>query len=223
MKVELKAMGKKKPVIIAGASGQIEALLEEGQSGGPFSCSDYVAVICHPHPLHGGTMTNKVVSTLARVYRELGITSLRFNFRGVGASEGEHDEGRGEVDDLCRVSEWLLAEYPGTQLLVAGFSFGSAIVAAVSERIPVAHMTLIAPPVERYSYAPQGAFTCPVALVLGGQDELVEVKTVLAWLESLDCAIETIVIPEASHFFHGQLNSLREKLSVQLNAFLTAP
>ena len=221
MKAELKTMGKKKPVTIAGAVGQIEALLEEGQSDGPFSCSGYVAVICHPHPLHGGTMNNKVVSTLARVYRELGITSLRFNFRGVGNSEGEHDEARGEVDDLCCVSEWLLAEYPESQLLLAGFSFGSAIAAAASERIPVAHMILVAPPVARYSYAPQGAFACPVTVVLGGQDELVEAKTARAWLASHGCAAETIVMPEASHFFHGQLNNLREKLGAQLSAFLS--
>lgn len=214
-------VNKKRQVTIAGAVGQIEALLEEGQDDGPFSGSDYVAVICHPHPLYGGTMDNKVVSTLARIYRELGITSLRFNFRGVGSSEGEHDEARGEVDDLCRVSEWLLAQYPERQLLLAGFSFGSAIVAAASERIPVAHMVLIAPPVARYSYAPQGAFACPVTLVLGGKDERVDTEAVIAWLESLDACVETIVIPEASHFFHGQLNSLREKLGAQLSTFLT--
>ena len=214
-------VNKKRQVTIAGAVGQIEALLEEGQDDGPFSGSDYVAVICHPHPLYGGTMDNKVVSTLARIYRELGITSLRFNFRGVGSSEGEHDEARGEVDDLCRVSEWLLAQYPERQLLLAGFSFGSAIVAAASERISVAHMVLIAPPVARYSYAPQGAFACPVTLVLGGKDERVDTEAVIAWLESLDACVETIVIPEASHFFHGQLNSLREKLGAQLSTFLT--
>ncbi len=216
-------MSKQTQVTIAGAAGKIEALLEEGKADAPFSASAYVALICHPHPLYGGTMDNKVVSTLARIYRELGITSLRFNFRGVGASEGEHDEARGEVDDLCIVSEWLQAQYPESQLLLAGFSFGSAVVAAASERIPVAHMILIAPPVMRYSYAPQGAFACPVTLVLGGQDELVEAEAVLAWLESLDCTVETIVIPEASHFFHGQLNSLREKLATQLSAFLTVP
>lgn len=215
-------MSKKTQVTIAGAAGNIEALLEEGKAGAPFSVSAYVALICHPHPLYGGTMDNKVVSTLVRTYRELGITSLRFNFRGVGASEGEHDEARGEVDDLCIINEWLQAQYPGRQLLLAGFSFGSAIAAAASERIPVAQMILIAPPVTRYSYAPQGAFACPVTLVLGGQDELVDVEAVLAWLQSLAAPVETIVIPEASHFFHGQLNSLREKLSVQLNAFLTA-
>lgn len=215
-------MSKKTQVTITGAAGQLEAVLDEGLEDAPFSTRAYVAVICHPHPLYGGTMDNKVVSTLVRIYRELGITSLRFNFRGVGASEGEHDEARGEVDDLCAVSEWLLAQYPESQLLLAGFSFGSAIVAAASERIPVAQMILVAPPVARYSFAPQGAFACPVTLVLGGQDELVEAEAVLAWLESLNCSVDTIVIPEASHFFHGQLNSLREKLGVQLSASLAA-
>ncbi|MEZ0121939.1 MAG: alpha/beta hydrolase [Candidatus Reddybacter sp.] len=213
-------VNKKKKVTIAGAAGQIEALLEEGRGDGLFSGGDYVAVICHPHPLYGGTMDNKVVSTLARIYRELGIASLRFNFRGVGASEGEHDEARGEVDDLCRVSEWLLAEHPGSQLLLAGFSFGSAIASAASERLVVAQMILIAPPVMRYSYATTGAFTCPVTVVLGGQDELVETESVLSWLESLDSPVEQILIPEASHFFHGQLHTLREKLDSVLRQCL---
>ncbi|MBQ0720488.1 MAG: alpha/beta fold hydrolase [Gammaproteobacteria bacterium] len=215
-------MSKKMQVAIAGAAGHIEAVLEAGQADATFSGGDYVAVICHPHPLYGGTMDNKVVTTLARVYRELGITSLRFNFRGVGASEGEHDEARGEVDDLCRVSEWLLAQYPGSQLLLAGFSFGSAIVAAASERLAVAQMILIAPPVMRYSYAPTGVFTCPVIAVLGEQDELVETASVLPWLESLDSPVSTMVIPEASHFFHGQLNTLREKLGAALSRSLGA-
>ena len=213
-------MGQKTQLTLAGAAGQIEALLEEGQVDGPFSAQGYVAVICHPHPLYGGTMDNKVVSTLARIYRELGITSLRFNFRGVGGSEGEHDEARGEADDLCLVSEWLLQQYPGSRLLLAGFSFGTAVVAAASERMTVAQMILIAPPVMRYRYAPHGEFACPVTLVLGGQDELVELDAVLTWQESLESPVETIVIAEASHFFHGQLNSLREKLGEQLSAFL---
>ncbi|MDF1832113.1 MAG: alpha/beta fold hydrolase [Porticoccaceae bacterium] len=213
-------MSKQTQVTIDGTAGKIEAQLEEGKADAPFSASSYVAVICHPHPLYGGTMDNKVVSTLVRIYRELGIITLRFNFRGVGASEGEHDEARGEVDDLCCVSEWLQAKYPQSQLLLAGFSFGSAIVAAASERISVEHMILIAPPVTRYSYASQGAFACPVTVVLGGQDELVGTNEVLAWLESINCPVELIVIPEASHFFHGQLNNLRERLGAQLNTFL---
>ena len=214
-------MGQKTQLTLTGAVGQIEALLEEGQVDGPCSGQGYVAVICHPHPLYGGTMDNKVVSTLTRVYRELGITSLRFNFRGVGASEGEHDAARGEVDDLCLVSEWLLAQYPESQLLLAGFSFGSAIVAAASERTPVAQMVLVAPPVERYSYAPHGVFTCPVSVVCGGKDETVAEAGVRALLGSLKEPVELIFMSEACHFYHGQLNTLREKLSATLRAFLT--
>ncbi|OUS01226.1 hypothetical protein A9Q90_10230 [Gammaproteobacteria bacterium 54_18_T64] len=211
---------QKTQVSIDGAVGRIEAVLEEGQAGAVFSGAGYVAVICHPHPLYGGTMDNKVVSTLVRIYRELGIHSLRFNFRGVGASAGVHDEARGEVDDLCAVSEWLLARYPQSRLLLAGFSFGSAIAAAASERLPVAQMVLIAPPVMRYSYAPQGAFTCPVSVVLGGQDEVVPAEDIQAWLESLVSPVVPILIPEASHFFHGQLNTLREKIGVELSRSL---
>ncbi len=213
---------KKRDVTIAGVAGKIEASLEEGRPDGLFSESGYVAVLCHPHPLYGGTMDNKVVSTLARVYRELCITSLRFNFRGVGASEGVHDEAIGEVDDLCQVSEWLLTKYPDSQLLLAGFSFGTAVAAAASERLAVAHMVLIAPPVMRYSYAPDGVFACPVAVVLGGEDELVETSSVLAWRASLDSPVESILIPEASHFFHGQINTLREKLGTELRQSLGA-
>ncbi|OUS13783.1 hypothetical protein A9Q89_02080 [Gammaproteobacteria bacterium 53_120_T64] len=211
---------QKEACIITGAAGQIEAVLEEGQAGAAYSGAAYVAVICHPHPLYGGTMDNKVVSTLVRIYRDLGIPCLRFNFRGVGASAGQHDEARGEIDDLCLVSEWLLSRYPQSRLLLAGFSFGSAIAAAASERMSVEQMVLIAPPVMRYSYAPEGAFTCPVSVVFGGQDELVSAQEVEAWLGLLASPVVPIFIPDASHFFHGQLKALREKLGLELSRSL---
>ena len=206
-------------LMIAGPFGQIEAILCEVTCK---SSSDKprVAVLCHPHPLYGGTMDNKVVSTLARVYHDLGITTLRFNFRGVGGSEGAHADAIGEVDDLCFLSEWLMSRYPEAQLLLAGFSFGSAIAAAASERLPVMHMVLVAPPVTRYSFATEGSFTCPVVLVLGGQDELVNGESVRLWMSQLQSPVEEILLSEASHFFHGQLIALRESLAVALKQAL---
>lgn len=207
---------------IAGPVGLLEAVLEEGQLGKLFSGCAYAALVCHPHPLYGGTMDNKVVSTLVRTYRELGISVLRFNFRGVGASEGSHDEAVGEVDDLCAACEWMLARYQGSQLLLAGFSFGSAVAAAASERLAVAHMVLVAPPVMRYDYAPLGRFSCPTVLVLGGRDDVVDVASAQSWLAALDTPVRSILIPEATHFFHGQLVGLREQLNEVLSESLVS-
>ncbi|MFO7278462.1 MAG: alpha/beta hydrolase, partial [Pseudomonadota bacterium] len=114
---------KPEPVRLDGPAGVLEALLEEPADAVP----GRFAVVCHPHPLHGGTMNNKVVHTLARTFNELGIRSLRFNFRGVGASEGSYAEGIGETEDALAVIEWGRVRWPGAEPLLAGFSFGGIV------------------------------------------------------------------------------------------------
>lgn len=199
------------PEIIAGPSGAIEvvrqAALETAQQ------RELVAVIAHPHPLYGGTMDNKVVTTLARMYRRLGAVAVRFNFRGVGGSAGDHDEGRGEVEDLLAVARWAQGRQPGAGLLLAGYSFGSAVAAGASELLPARHLALVAPPVDRYVYAPGGDFACPTAIVLGGADELVDAEAVTAWAAQRPAVGALIVLPEATHFFHGQLVALERELA----------
>lgn len=202
--------------LIAGPVGALELLTQSGDGAGRLIGRNFVAVIAHPHPLHGGTMSNKVVSTLARTYRQLGVASVRFNFRGVGQSEGQFDQGHGELDDLLAVCEWVQAQQPQAELLLAGFSFGSAMAAAASFRLKVRHLTLIAPPVERYVYDQHGSFSMPLAVVIGDQDELVDVPGVLAWFETLRTDKQLLVIPETGHFFHGELTRLKSWLALQL-------
>ena len=207
-------------MMLDGPAGQIEAVLCESALDLVGDNCPYVAVLCHPHPLYGGTMSNKVVSTLARVYRDLGITTLRFNFRGVGGSVGTHDDARGELDDVCAVSEWLMNRYPDSKLLLAGFSFGAAVVASAAERLPVSHLVLVAPPVGRYGFAVGARFPCPITAVIGGQDDVVDRADIEAWTASLASHVDEILLPDATHFFHGQLITLREVLIANLNKTL---
>lgn len=207
---------------LPGPAGVIEACWEPAQSAGAQLPSRMVAVLAHPHPLYGGAMDNKVVTTLARMYRHLGVDAVRFNFRGVGASAGSHDQGRGEVEDMLAVVQWALASAPQSALLLAGYSFGSAIAAAASEQVAARHLALVAPPVDRYSYAPQGDFACPTTIVLGGADAIVAVDEVSAWARQRPRVTNVIVLPEASHFFHGELTALESELGAAVRAVLAA-
>lgn len=202
-------------ITINGPVGTLEARAQEGEASGILAGSGYAVIVCHPHPQHGGTMSNKVVTTLVRTYRDLGVATVRFNFRGVGGSEGEFDHADGEVDDLLAVGKWLKEQRPDARLLLAGFSFGSAVAAGAVYRMnAVEHLTLVAPPVERYDYDRDGRFPCPVCIVQGEQDEVVVAEGVIRWSEAhLESTHELLRYPEAGHFFHGQLTRLKEDLT----------
>jgi len=205
--------------VIRGPSGKLETRIYRAKSDGQLLQAGLVAVVCHPHSLHGGSMDNKVATTLARTYRDLGITAITFNFRGVGASEGVFDNAVGEVDDLLAVVNWVLEQCPSARIALAGFSFGSSVVAQGSYRIgnqgvtKVEQLTLVAPPVERYPYAQGNKFPCPVCVIQGGKDELIDVAGVYQWAETLAGEVELIRFDEASHFFHGTLGALKGQLS----------
>lgn len=201
---------------IAGPAGAIEVCRRPPAQ----SARNWVAVIAHPHPLYGGSMDNKVVTTLVRMYNRLGVTAVRFNFRGVGGSAGTHDQGCGEVEDLLAVARWALDCQPDAGLLLAGYSFGSAMAAAAAERVPARHLALIAPPVDRYPYAPGGDFPCATAIVLGGADELVDAEAVTSWAADRAAVGRLILLPGASHFFHGQLATLEQELAPAVAAAL---
>lgn len=194
--------------LIAGPAGQLEVALH-----GRESAATQFAVVCHPHPLNGGTMDNKVVTTLARTFGELGLPAARFNFRGTGQSEGEHDDGRGEVDDLAAVVAWMAERYPRARPVLAGFSFGAGVAGNGAQRLAdVAHLVLVAPPVGRYGFSEQRSFPCSWTLVMGDRDELVDPEMVHEWAASLSPAPHMLAMPEASHFFHGHLVQMREGL-----------
>lgn len=175
-----------------------------------------VAVVCHPHPLFGGTMDNKVVTTTVRAYKELGLPVVSFNFRGVGASAGIHDHGRGEVDDLLAVVDWAVAQTGAQALYLAGFSFGSYIAAAAVGRLPLAlkQLLLLAPPVHHYPFDQLLLPASQTLVIQGDADEVVPASQVLAWSERMQ--IETVRLPGCSHFFHGRLVELRQIIQSRL-------
>jgi alpha/beta superfamily hydrolase len=165
-----------------------------------------LAVICHPHPLQGGTMDNKVVTTIARALTQRGWRTVRFNYRGVGASEGAWDEGRGEVDDaLAVIAAHRLA---GEPLVLGGFSFGGYVAASASTRLPVGEsarsLVLVAPATVNFVAPPVQADTL---LIHGEADDIVPLSASMDWARPQ--ALPVVVVPGAGHFFHGQLVLLK--------------
>ena len=189
---------------LAGPAGVLACAVDEPGSAGAAG----TAVLAHPHPLHGGTMDNKVVQTLARAFVQLGWRALRFNFRGVGGSGGAWDEGRGELDDLLAVVAH--AAESGLPLALGGFSFGGAMAARAAARLadsggPVpARLVLVGPAVANFPAPPVPEH----ALVVHGEaDEVVPLASVLGWARPQ--TLPVVVVPGVGHFFHGQLGVLK--------------
>lgn len=181
------------------------------------------AVICHPNPLHGGTMNNKVVTTIARAFRDAGIASVRFNFRGVGNSAGQYADGVGESEDLQTILQMIKQQYPDIKLCLAGFSFGSYVAYRVAPQWPLAVLISVAPPVQLYDLTDLPVPQCPWIVVQGEQDDIVPPATVYTWLQSLTVTPKLIRFPQAGHFFHGQLTALKAQLQAQLMTVLQLP
>ena len=199
--------------MMPGPAGLIELAIDQ-----PDGIARGTAVIAHPHPLHGGTLTNKVVQTLARACVLAGWTAVRFNFRGVGASEGAYDEGRGELDDLLAV---VAAHAPDGPLCLAGFSFGAFVTshAAVSLQASrdIQRLVLIGTAASRFDVAPVPAELHARTLVVHGeQDDTVPLSAVMDWARPQ--SLPVLVVPGGGHFFHGQLPLLRELVLRHLRA-----
>ncbi|HEV7490837.1 MAG TPA: alpha/beta fold hydrolase [Rhodanobacteraceae bacterium] len=192
-------------LVVPGPAGAIEIACGVPEDG----ARDGVAIICHPHPLQGGTMFNKVVTTLDRGLGEIGLATVRFNFRGVGKSEGEHDEGRGEAEDLVAVAEWVRREKPNSRLWLAGFSFGAYVTLRAASRLAPAQVILIAPPVGRWDFSAIEWPQCPVLIVQGDDDDVVDAAAVVAWAEAQTPPPTLLRMPETGHFFHRRLIDLR--------------
>jgi len=180
-------------------------------------------VICHPHTLHGGTMHNKVVTIIERAMRELGLRTIRFNFRGAGYSEGEHDEGYGETDDLFAVTEWVRRTRPKDELWLGGFSFGAYISMRAAENLQLGQLISIAPPVDRYEFSKLQHPQCPWLVIQGDEDEVVALEDVNSWFETLDPPPDYLVMKQAGHFFHRRLMDLRGLLKNGVRPNLPEP
>ena len=188
--------------LITGACGKLEIDYE-------FQANNLAitGIICHPHPLFGGTMNNKVVTTVAKSLQHLNISTIRFNFRGVGQSVGNYNEGMGEVDDLLAVAQWLKHERPTNQLWLAGFSFGAYIAAKGATLLPARQLITVAPAVNHANFSDL-TITCPWLIIQGEEDEIVPPNDVYQLAATKIPPPTLIKIPNASHFFHHKLGDL---------------
>lgn len=198
---------------VDGAAGPIEVLIDQPEQ------AHGLALVCHPHPLFGGTNTNKVAHTLARTLRELGQVAIRPNFRGVGGSAGEHDNGNGETEDMLAVIRWAQSRWNLDTLVLAGFSFGGYVQLRVATALsaagkPPRQLILVgtatgdAAGSGREYHTPVVPDKLPVMLIHGEQDDIVPLGNVLDWARPQELPV--CVIPGADHFFHGKLHLIRE-------------
>jgi uncharacterized protein len=208
----LPAAGQASPLLIPGAAGNIEALLAAPKTQ---AARPGFAVICHPHPLYGGAFSNKVVYSLAACALKAGLYAMRFNFRGVGRSEGAHDEGRGETEDTLAVIDWMRARLPSADLLLAGFSFGAFVSLRASTRARPRLQVSVAPPYGKYlAGVPRPARPpCPWLVVHGRDDDVVSYADTTQELSHYDPAPELVSFDSAGHFFHGRLGDLQHAVS----------
>ena len=193
---------------LAGQVGPLEiALMVPEQAD-----TRYIALLGHPHSLHGGTMNNKVVTTLARAFKELGIASLRFNFRGVGQSAGLYDEGLGESEDMLLLAHQGLHDRPDVCFIFAGFSFGSYVAYRAAAHCKLLLLITVAPSVEHFNYAEFSPAPTPWVVVQGDDDEVVSVKSVLDFVACASPALSLRRFAETGHFFHGKLIDLKSTI-----------
>jgi alpha/beta superfamily hydrolase len=202
----------KQSFIIDGPEGGLEAMLESPESAD----GSHIAILCHPHPQHQGTMLNKVVHTLARSMNDLGLMALRFNFRGVGKSEGAYGHGEGEIQDLIAVADYARLRWPGASIWLAGFSFGAVVATRAAASIKPERLVTIAPAVNVLGKELQSVPTMPWLVIQGDADEVVPVGDVSSWVEKLEIQPELIILPGVGHFFHGHLVDLRALLVKKL-------
>ncbi len=191
-------------LLLDGIAGEIEVDVSDPGMG-PDGQRRGIALIAHPHPLMGGTKDNKVVTTLAHTFNALGYVALRPNFRGVGASAGLHDEGRGETTDLISVARYAEDKYGALPLVCAGFSFGSFVQTRVAKVLNPELLVLVAPAVNRFLTEHVAAGTL---VVHGELDEVVPLTAVFDWARPQNLAV--VVVPGGEHFFHGRLHQLRD-------------
>jgi alpha/beta superfamily hydrolase len=217
-----KPAGADLALVIDGPAGRLEAAYDQAEPEA--AAQPVLAVICHPLPTEGGTMHNKVVTMTARALRECGIDTLRFNFRGVGASEGAFDDGAGELDDLRAVVAWARAQHPDKTLWLAGFSFGAWVSLRGAVELGAAAVISIAPPVGRsWEFDGIALPDVPWLVIQGDADEVVDAAAVRDWVASLPSPPTLVEMPDTSHFFHRKLMDLRGALKNGVRGWLPSP
>jgi len=199
-------------ITLGGPAGGLEALVEVPTLD-PASDSAATArfgVVCHPHPLYGGALDNKVVYTLARAFVELGVPAIRFNFRGVGHSAGSYDDGRGETEDVLAVIAYGRERWPDAALWLAGFSFGGAVAVRAAAQARPERLVTVAPGITRVPMEGIDSPACPWLIVQGDADDVIDPAAVRDWAARQSTAPAMRVLPGTGHFFHGRLPELRQ-------------
>ena len=204
-------------LFIPGPAVRLEALWEQPES----TRTDLVALACHPHPLFGGTLHNKVVHHTARALQELGLAVLRFNFRGAGSSQGAHDKGRGEADDVRAALAWLEEKTPGAEVVLAGFSFGAWVGLRVGcEDRRVKALVGVGLPANDSDFSYLDSCAKPKLFVQGSRDQYGSRESVEAVLARAAEPKKLVWVEGADHFFTGHLEALRHAISQNLSALL---
>ncbi len=201
--------GKTEKLMIPGPVGSLEAVLTI-----PHNATQKLWVMCHPHPLQQGTMDNKVVTTLTRTFENLGFITLRFNYRGVGQSNGAYAQGLGEIEDTLAVVAYLRQRFPqATTLMMGGFSFGGFIAYQSAIQLHPAALVLVAPAIYQFTTSSnidsRHEPNCPTLVIFGDQDDIISAESIQAWLKTRKNSYTAQEISGASHFFHGKLLELR--------------
>jgi uncharacterized protein len=197
-------------VTLAGPAGDLEALIESPAGG---SAVVAFGVVCHPHPLYGGNLDNKVAWALARAFGQRGAPTIRFNFRGVGASAGGYDEARGETLDALATIAYGYARWPHAALWLAGFSFGGVVALRAAREAQAALLVTVAPGITKIEPGTGRTPECPWLIVQGDADDVVPADVVLPWARALVPPPAVQVIAGAGHYFHGRINELRDTVS----------
>jgi len=198
--------------LIKGPLGQLEIAVNHIQDGAPY------VLVCHPHPLYGGTMDNKVVTMTAKAYENLGCNSVRFNYRGVGESDGIYAKSIGEAEDAVAVANWIIENQSPSKLYFAGFSFGAYIAAQAASdiqttgQIDVPHLLMIAPSVENSPFERVTPISLDTSIIMGNADDVVSYDAVSQWAEVQFQPLEMITMEGAGHFFHGRLTELKQHI-----------
>ena len=205
-------------LLLNGEVGSLEAILQCPK----VSNLKYLALLGHPHSLYGGTMQNKVVTTLARAFQTLGIPSLRFNFRGVEQSQGVYDAGIGESEDMLRLMKTFQEAKPDLKFILAGFSFGSYVTfrAAALAKESIQGLISVAPAVQHYSFEEFEGLSFPWVVIQGEEDDTALPEAVYEWHAKLKPSPQLIKMPETGHFFHSRLGDLTTHLLEVIPKFL---
>lgn len=197
-----------------GPTGNIEAILDVPMVE---NTQRAFAIVCHPHPLHGGSMNNKVTHFIAKALNEAGVPALRFNFRGVGQSQGAHDNAAGEKKDLLAAIDVMQKLFPESSLWLAGFSFGAYIALSMTYISNADKLITVAPAVHLYDFNDVDLPDCDWLFIQGDNDEIVPSEDAIKWARNLASPPEIAILNNAGHFFHGRLNNLRDIIVNNIN------